>query len=211
MASISLEINEKDFIKVHATTGDTKLIDLLIDKEKALPVLIHQVQLHPINNNVLAVDFLAVDLKAVVRVHVPLFAVGNSPAVADRLGALLNPLQQLEIECLPTDLPDKLEVNISGLKEVGNAVKVSDVKVADKIKVLTPADQVVFTIAELVQKEKVEEVVTPTEVEATAEKKPEEAGAVAGETKEGEKKAASAKGSGEPREAVKPEKKEEKK
>jgi large subunit ribosomal protein L25 len=204
VASVNLEINEKDFIKAHAAAGDTKLIDLLVDKEKALPVLIHQVQLHPINNNVLSVDFLAVDLKAVVRVHVPITAVGNSPAVADRLGALLNPIQQLEIECLPTDLPEKLEVDISGLKEVGNAVKVSDVKVSDKIKVITPVDQVVFTIAELVQKEKVEEVITPTEVEATAEKKPEEGEEVA-ETKEGEK------GGEKKSETKKEEKKEEKK
>ncbi len=199
VSSQNIEINFKDFLKVYAEAGDTKLVDLKLD-DKIFPVLIHQVQKNPVNDVILNADFLAVDLKAAVRVHVPVSSTGSSPAVIDKLGALLNPLQEIEVECLPTDLPGKLEVDISGLKAIGDAVKVSDIKVSEKIKILTPLDQVIFTLAELVQKEKVEEVVAPTEVEATAEKKPEE-GAVGGETKEGEKKV----------ETKKEEKKEEKK
>lgn len=193
--SQNVSVEEKVFAKVYAEAGDTKLINLTlvpakagIEGEKTLPVLIHAVQRHPVDGKVLHVEFLAVDLKQAVRVHVSLIAVGESPVVADKTGALLQPLSELEIECLPADLPEHVEVDISNLKAIGDNIHVKDIKISDKIKVLTDAEQVVFTISELVQKEKVEEVVTPTEVEATAEKAPEEGEQGAGEGKEEEKK-----------------------
>jgi large subunit ribosomal protein L25 len=192
VSSQNIEVNLKDFLKVYAEARDTKLVDLKLG-DKIFPVLIHQIQKNPVSDVILNADFLAVDLKAAVRVHVPVSSIGSSPAVADKLGALLNPLQEVEIECLPTDLPEKLEVDISGLKAIGDAAKVSDIKVSEKIKILTPLDQVIFTLAELVQKEKVEEVVAPTEVEATAEKKPEEGAAAEAPAGKGEATASESK------------------
>lgn len=208
-ASQTIEIDNKTFLSVYQKAGDTQLVDLKIDGKK-LPVLIHQIQSHPISRAILHVDFLAVDLKQKVKVHVTIVAVGVSPAAKDKLGALLNPVQELEIECLPSDIPAHIEVDISALSKIDDAIKVSDLKVADNVTVLTDKNLTVFTIGQLVQKEKIEEKVAPTEVEATAEKKPEEAAAEAG--KEGEKKEAGKEGkAAEKKPEVKKEKKEEKK
>lgn len=189
ISSENLEIDLKDFLKVYKTAGDTKLIDLKLESGKTIPVLIHQVQRHPVNDHILNIDFLGVDLKEMIRVKVPVVAVGESPAVVEKVGALLNPIREIEIECLPKDLPEKIEVNISTLAKLNDDIKVSAIKLGDKIKVLTDVNLTVFTINELVQKEKIEEVVVPTEVEATAQKKEgEEEGEGEEETKEGSKK-----------------------
>jgi large subunit ribosomal protein L25 len=183
--SESLQIDEKAFIKAYAECGDTKLIDLSIEDGKTYPVLIHQVAKHPINDYILTVDFLAVDLKEAIKVAVQIYPIGVPQAVTDKLGALLQPLQELEIECLPTDLPEKIEVDVTKLAVLGDTLLVSDIKLSDKIKVLTDSTSTVFTISALLQKEKIEEEVTPHEAEATEQKKEEEG--AEGEGKEGKK------------------------
>lgn len=202
--SENLQIDEKKFLKVYEEAGDTKLVDLKIEGGEKYPVLIHQIQRHPVNGQVLTVDFLAVNLRETIKVKVPVVSVGDSSAVVDKLGALLQPLQEVEIECLPTDLPENLKIDISKLEKIGDVAKVSDIKISDKIKILTDQAQVIFTVGELVQKEKVEEVVTPHEAEATEQKKPEE-GEVTEEGKE--EKASQAPAKGEPKESKKEEKK----
>jgi large subunit ribosomal protein L25 len=205
--SENLQIDEKVFQKAYAASGDTKLVDLIIEGGEKYPVLIHQVQKHPINDYILTVDFLAVNLKEAIKVSVQVHPIGVPQAVTDKLGALLQPQQELEIECLPTDLPEKIEVDVSKLAKLGDTFLVSDIKLSDKIKVLTDSTVTVFTISELVQKEKIEEVVTPHEAEATEQKK--EEGVQEGEAKDSKKeeKGGSDKGFVEP----KKEKKEEKK
>lgn len=204
--SENLQIDEKKFLKVYEEAGDTKLVDLKLEGGEKYPVLIHQIQRHPVNGQVLTVDFLAVNLRETIKVKVPVVSIGDSPAVTDKIGALLQPLQEIEIECLPTDLPENLKIDISKLAKIGDVAKVSDIKIPDKIKILTDAEQVVFTISELVQKEKIEEVVTPHEAEATEQKKVEEGEEGEGKGEE-EGKPSSAKAS----EGKKEEKKEEKK
>lgn len=207
ISSENLEIDLKDFLKVYKTAGDTKLIDLKLESGKTIPVLIHQVQRHPVNDHILNIDFLGVDLKEMIRVSIPVVAKGQAPAVANKIGALINPIREIEIECLPSDLPEKIEVDVSKLENLNDDIKVSDIKLGEKIKILADANSTVFTINELVQKEKIEEVVVPTEVEATAQKKEGEEGEEAEEGKEENKKVEKA----EPVKHEKEVKKEEKK
>lgn len=173
--SQNIQVDEKAFLKIYSYAGDTKLIDLKVENDKTYPVLIHQIQKHPVNLNILSVDFLAVSLKDVVKVFVPVVPLGTPKAVSEKIGVCLQPLQEIEIECLPTDLPEKIEADVTSLSKIGDVLTVSDIKVSDKIKILSDASQVVFTISDLVQKEKVEEEVTPHEAEAITQKKTDEA------------------------------------
>lgn len=172
--SQSIEIDLKEFLKTHKLAGDTKLVDLIVEKGESIPVLIHHVQRHPVNDHILNVDLLAVDLKAMIRVSIPVVAKGDAPAITNKIGALINPIREIEVECLPSDLPEKIEIDVSKLENLNDVIKISDIKLGNGIKILTDSNATVFTINELVQKEKIEEVVTPTEVEATAQKKVEE-------------------------------------
>ncbi|MBI3380241.1 50S ribosomal protein L25 [Candidatus Gottesmanbacteria bacterium] len=150
--SQSVSVAEKEFSSIFSKVGETGLVELMLEKQSH-PVLIHNVALHPVTGAPLHIDFFQVDLHEKVTTKVPLSFVGESPAVKDKLGVLLNILSVVEIEALPTDLPEKLEVDINGLKAVGDTLKVSDLKVSDKIKILSDVNLEVTKVAPLVSKE----------------------------------------------------------
>lgn len=149
--SQSIQVLEKEFNTVHSKVGETGLVELMLDK-LVHPVLIHNVAYHPVTHATLHIDFFQVDLKEKVTTKVPLAFMGESPAVKDKLGVLLTILSEVEIEALPTDLPEKLEVDINGLKAVGDTLKVSDLKVSDKVKILSDETLELVKVAPLVSK-----------------------------------------------------------
>jgi len=150
--SQSVQVQAKEFGSVFAKAGETGLVTLMLDKVPH-PVLIKNVAYHPVTGSPLHIDFFQVDLKEKVQTRVPISFVGESPAVKDKTGVLLTMLSEIEIEALPTDLPEKLEVDISKLAAVGDTLKVSDLSVGDKIKILTDTALELIKVAPLVSKE----------------------------------------------------------
>ncbi len=150
--SQAVQVVEKEFSGVFSKVGETGLVELMLEKI-AHPVLIHNVSYHPVTGQPLHVDFFQVDLKEKVQTRVPLAFTGESPAVKDKLGVLLHIISEIEIEALPADLPEKLEVDVSRLAAVGDTMKVTDLKVSDKVKVDTDAALEFIKVAPLVSKE----------------------------------------------------------
>jgi len=183
--SQSLQVNLKEFLKVFEKTGETGLIDLVIDDKETRPVLVGNVQIEPVSDQPLHVDFHQVNLEEKVTVAVPIHLVGEAPAVVRDEGVLVQPLAEVEVEALPTDLPDHLEADISSLDKIDAAVRVADLKVPKGVAVKTAQEEVVAIIN---PKAKEEEVAPAAEeaVVAEGEKGAEEAPASA----EGEEKAA---------------------
>ena len=175
--SQAVSVDAKKFAEVFSKAGETGLLELELDGKK-LPVLIHNVSYHPVTNQTLHADFYAVDLKEKVEANVPLLIIGESPAVKDKTGVLLINLDELHVEALPQDLPEKIEVDIANLVKLDDAIKVADLPVSDKIKILTDLELEVAKIAPLVVKEKVEEAPITVAVEG---EEGEAAEAVAGE------------------------------
>lgn len=149
-ASLTLEI--KKFLELYAQVGETKVIDLVIGSEKR-PVLIHHVQRHPVDGRILHVEFLQVDLKQKVKTRVPIILDGQSPAVTSHEGVLLTLLDEIEVEALPRELPEKIHVDLAGLTAVGNEVKVSDISITTGVEILTDVDAVVVRIGALITRE----------------------------------------------------------
>jgi len=194
--SLSVQLEAKSFLPVFKEVGETGLIELKVaDEKEARPVLIHNVQFHPVDETPLHVDFYQVDLKEKVTTKVPVELIGESPAVKDKIGILIQPLSEVEVEALPADLPEKIEVNISGLKAINDAVVVADVKLPEGVRGLTEGKEILAKIEPLAKEEEVvapppAEEEAPTEeiegevkevpqeeiktVEKEAEKKPEE-------------------------------------
>lgn len=155
--SVSLQVKANEFKKIWEQVGETTLLDVEVG-EKIHPVLIHHVQIHPVTGEILHIDFHEVSLTEKTTAKVPVELVGESPAVKQNLGVLLQPLSELEVEALPADLPEKLTIDISSLVEVDNQITVGEIKVDTKtIKILADSTEVVVKIVAL-QKE---EVVTP--------------------------------------------------
>lgn len=186
--SAPVQVDRKEFERVFTKAGETGLIELLVDKD-VHPVLIHNVAYHPVTANLLHIDFFQVDLKEKVQTRVPISFVGESAAVKDKLGVLLTILSEVEIEALPGDLPEKIEVDISKLAAVGDIIKVADLTVSDKIKILSGAGLELIKIAPLVSKEAEQMAKEAQEAKAAAAAEaaaaaPEAASAASAETKE---------------------------
>ena len=153
VASQSLTVGSDDFLKVYKGAGETGLVELLIEEKKGSPVLIHTVQRHAVTHAPLHVEFLQVDLKEKVKTRVPLAFVGTPPAVSQKIGILLTVLDEVEVEALPTDLPEHIEVDVSGLDAVNQELKIADVKIPSGVTVLSDAGLTVVKIGSVVSKE----------------------------------------------------------
>ncbi len=183
--SVSISLVEKDLLKIlRASAGENVLISLTVEgsKKKARPVLIKEIQHHPVKRNVLHVDFNEISLSEKITVDVEVVAQGESIGVKQDGGVLEHVLREVHVQCLPTDIPKHIDVDVTGLK-LGDSIHVRDLKVSDKIKVLNDGDVLIFQV-KLPVEQKVEETVPgeTQEVEVIREKK-EEPGA-AGEKKE---------------------------
>jgi large subunit ribosomal protein L25 len=175
--SLAVQLPLKSFLPVYQQAGETGLVELKVEsEEKPRPALIHNVQFQPVTDQPIHTDFYQVSLKEKVTTPVPIELIGESPAVKEKVGILIQPLAEVEVEALPTDLPEKIEVDISGLKNVDEAVVVGDVKVGEGVKILTEPQQILVKIEPPAKEEEVapppaEEV--PPE-EAVEEEKPAE-------------------------------------
>lgn len=149
--STSVQVLLKDFAPVYKEAGSTGLVDLELDG-KIIPVLIQDLQTD-YKNNVLHANFYQVNLKEKVKSAMPLEIVGEPKAVTEKIGLLMNILSEIEVEALPEDLPEHIEVNVEHLAAVNDQITVADLKVPTGVEVLTDATQVVSKIDELISKE----------------------------------------------------------
>ena len=196
---------------VHSAGGENILINLTIEKDKkskGRSVIIKEIQHHPVKRNILHVDFNEISLTEKIIVEVEVVALGEPIGVKQEGGLLDHSLRILKVQCLPTDIPKNIEVDVANLK-LNDFIHVKDLHLSDKIKVLNDPDILLFQV-KLPVEEKPEEVAAETpELEVIREKKEEETKAGA-EPKTAEKaKAMPAGRQEEPKakEAAKPEKK----
>jgi large subunit ribosomal protein L25 len=120
----------------------SSLVTIELDGQE-YPTLVREKQRDFIKNRLLHVDFLAVSLTESLRATVSLNFVGISTAVKDYNAVLVHNLESLSVECLPTDLPERIEVDITALERPGDGIRVRDVKVSDKIRLLDDPDTMV--------------------------------------------------------------------
>jgi large subunit ribosomal protein L25 len=167
--SQAVQVDKKEFEILYKDVGETGLVTLEIGKEE-LPVLVNNVQKHPVTDEPIHIDFRQVDLKAKVAAEVPVEVTGESPAEKQGIGTVVQYLKEVEIEALPGDLLEKFEVDTSVLSEVDQAIYVKDLKVdKTKVEIKTNGDEIVVKV-EPPQKEEVIEVpVAPAEGEVPAE------------------------------------------
>jgi large subunit ribosomal protein L25 len=140
MDSQSLQGNAADLGKVISQAGRTRLINLTIgDSATPRPVLVREIQKDPIRGNLIHVDFYAVNMAETIKVEVPIAIVGESPALKVRENMLYQTLDTLLVECLPDKMPDRVQVDISSITEVDQAIHVKDVQIPD-VEILNDPD-----------------------------------------------------------------------
>jgi len=190
--SLALQCEAKELERVLDEAGQTRLITLRLAKEKKPRVaVVKEYKRDWRNGQLLHVDFYQVKMEEKIKVEVPVALVGEAPALKSKAYMLEHELATLTVECLPAKIPARIEVDISSLAELDQAIRVKDVVVDKDIAILNNPDLVVVKISSR-PVEKVEEKVVE-KVEEKVEEKAKEAAQEAGEapkaTRADEKKA----------------------
>lgn len=162
--AVSVEVRE--FHQIFKQAGETGLINLKISSEsKARPVLIHSMLQDPVTGSVLHVDFYQVNLKEKLLATVPLHFTGESPLVKNKEGMLLEMLQEVEVESLPTDIPSSIEVDTSTITEMDGGIFVRDLVLPEGVEMKTDGDEMVCKVGAAQMAEEPEEEVVEGEDE----------------------------------------------
>ena len=142
----NLSVNAGEFEKLLKKAGESTIVELVTDDNKKHSVIIHDVQYHFLKSHPIHVDFYEVSMTDKLKAHVTLEFKGESKAVKTLGGVLMKLLSEIEVECLPADLPHNVEVDISGLNTFSDTVHVRDLKVSPKVKILTSGEETVAKV-----------------------------------------------------------------
>ncbi len=175
--SVALQCDTAQLKRVMAQTGRTRLISLKVDEaKKPRNVVIREVQREPGTRELLHVDFYQVSMAEKIRVEVPIVSIGEAPALKSKENFLLQELNSLSVECLPGEIPNRVNIDLTSLTGVGQAIHVKDIMLDKEGTVLNNPEQLVVKISarrieQLVEEEK-EEVEAPVEAQLPEEKEP---------------------------------------
>jgi large subunit ribosomal protein L25 len=188
-SNVTIDAHEFDVLRRHS--GPNTLVDLSVDGKKARPVLINQVQIHPVHRRPLHADLFLVRMTEELTVDVPLVATGESHAVVQLNGTLLHPTETVKVRALPDHLPQSIEYSVESLVDFDTALHVSDLVVPADVTLLTDADEIIAKV----QAPRIEVEEAPVEVEG--EELEGEAAEVEGEAAEAGAEGSGTSGSGE--------------
>jgi large subunit ribosomal protein L25 len=182
--STNVTIDAHDFEQLRRHSGPNALVDLSVDGEKPAPVLVHGIQVHPVNRRTLHVDLFVVTMTEELTVDVPLTATGESPAVTLQGGTLLHPIESVRVRALPDHLPQSIEYSVESLVDFDTTIHVRDLVVPSDVTLLTDGDEIIAKV----QAPRVEEATVVGAAEAAEAEEAaaaEEASAEAGEDSAG--------------------------
>jgi large subunit ribosomal protein L25 len=160
-----LAIEARALRKVWHSAGHSHLVDLALDGGRARKVLIRELQVNPRTTELMHVDLFAVNLREKLTVEIPLIPVGESPAVSElKLGVLQQIITSVKVECMPGDIPAQLNVDISGLTDIDQGIRLAEVPLPERVSLATGVDpdELVLKVAQ------VRVAAEPEEVEAAA-------------------------------------------
>ncbi|HPD19718.1 MAG TPA: 50S ribosomal protein L25 [Candidatus Pacearchaeota archaeon] len=175
LENILLHVDKKALEKVFQEAGET-LISLKVDNGQTYSVLIYDTQKNPLTSELIHIDFYQPNLKEEVETEVALEIEGEAPAVKNLEGTLITNIKELKIRALPSNLPNKIKVDVSGLKTFDDFVLVKDIKVPQGVTVLDNPEEIAIQVVapEKIEEElaqPVEEKLPETEEAPTEEKK----------------------------------------
>lgn len=188
--NVALDVDPKEIFKIlNSESGENTIFMLQVPGRENVNCMIKEYQREPITHNLLHADFYEVAMDEVLEVDVPLEVVGEAYGVKTEGGLLDIVHRELRVECLPGDIPDNIEVDVTELK-IGDMVRVRDLKVSEKIKLLDDPETVVLAVEHPREEEPVATAAVPgteTEQEPEVIKKGKAVEAEEGEEEEEEK------------------------
>jgi large subunit ribosomal protein L25 len=146
LPSVALQLPAREAEAVLRRATATTLLPLHVDTEPARRVLVRGVQRHPVSEQALHVDLFAISMTETTRAEVPIHFVGEAPAVTQFDGTLVRSLESVEVEALPTDLPARLDIDLSTLVDLHSVVHAGDLALPPGVTLLTSPDAVLVNV-----------------------------------------------------------------
>ncbi len=168
--SVSLQVGSRDFERALHAGGISQLVELVVEGGPTHNVLVRDLQRHPVNHSLMHADFYAVNMREKQQVSVAIHSVGDPEELAAGL-MMLQALDQVEIEALPSDIPSHIEVDISQLT-MERSITVADLPELAGIDYLTPEDEAIFMLI-ITREEEEEEEIDELELEGEEMAEPE--------------------------------------
>ncbi|MDD5633702.1 MAG: 50S ribosomal protein L25 [Candidatus Omnitrophica bacterium] len=148
-AGFNVQVDNKDLWRaLHTTAGENAIITMNLSgegKASTKTVIVKEVQIDPVNDKVLHVDFQEISLTERLKVNVPIVLKGEAIGVKENDGVLAQVLWELQVECLPTEIPAHIEVHVDSL-HIGQLISVKELQVPAGVKVVEDPEQVVVTV-----------------------------------------------------------------
>ena len=146
--SIPFYIDKKEIVK--AQKADSQIFNITVGSKKR-NVLFKSVQYHPVTDEIMHIDLYGIKMDQMVSVSVPVNIIGTAKGVVEG-GVMVQSLNELEIECLPMDIPSTIDIDVSAL-EIGDSFKVEDAKTVDNLEVKSNANQIIISITQAMKEE----------------------------------------------------------
>ncbi|OGS43513.1 MAG: hypothetical protein A2539_02615 [Elusimicrobia bacterium RIFOXYD2_FULL_34_15] len=187
--NLNLLVDTSKFNSLLSKAGHNVIISLNFPDKTSKTVLVKEIQKNVISRKISHIDFYQISMEKKIEVAVPIFLIGEAPGVKAG-GVLAHIVRELKVKCLPTDIPEKITINIANL-EIGHSISVKDLTIPQNVEVLHQPDQIVVNI---VSPTILEEIVpgataeTAAEPEVISKGKKEEEGEEGAEGKPGEAK-----------------------
>lgn len=163
--SYAVSVDNKEFTEVFKKSGETQIIDL-----DGKSVLVSNIQLDPVSGDVIHIDFRQVSLTEKIEAKIPVEVEGESPAEKQNLGTVVQQIHEIEVEALPSDLPEKVTVDASALTEVDQAIFVKDLRLSNKVEIKTDLELIVVKVEAPTVEEEQAPVVSENETQQEGEK-----------------------------------------
>lgn len=165
----TIEVDAKELDKIYHEAGTSKLIELKVGDKPPVNVLFHDVQVNPLSQRIQHFDLYTVKMDEKIKTEIPIHFIGEAPAVHALNAILVKNLEEVEIETLPGNLPEKFEVDLSPLEEIGQSIAVSDLQVPEGVTLLTDLEEMIVKTDPPRSEEELEELDEAVEEGAEAE------------------------------------------
>ncbi len=146
--NVSLKLNRIELEKVFKVAGESTLVDLRIDDKDVTKVIIKDVQIDALKDIIAHVDFYQVDMKKVIEVEIPFVFVGEAKAEKEQGALILKNMEAVSVKCLPGDLIENFEIDLTKLNKIGDSIKVSDLELPESYELLSLATNAIVNATE---------------------------------------------------------------
>lgn len=140
----SVQVDARDFEFTFRDVGYTSLIDLSVGSSKSLPVFVREVQLHPVRRDILHIDFFAPNMRLPVEAQVPVHTVGELDDTIEAEVTL--GIFEVTVSALPDMIPNEIQADISGLKEIGDQISAGDLPLPEGVELTSGEDDLIVKL-----------------------------------------------------------------